>query len=423
MVLTYDNVRRDVLDFLFSLRHSMDRGNVVLLKNDIRRTDHIERLLAVERARIRVQTYVRARQPTQSEWLDALAELSDFVDDFMQAKYMSEALSWRFHVTRPNRSGPTALFESLSRTTIAQALIEFQYYLKQTAPSYGPQAELRFEDIADLVPFQQLAPAHFTVADDRIVLLKRDPFVTTEDGKNIESALDYITGAGVGLIQSLEQSNCDRRLVEGVKELHKQILTNDNVVKIGLANMACGMMAEKYEGELPDAINAMINSYNASVSMYVAQFPEWQQFSHKAATIELYDDDLAQLDAAAASIIKALEGRPDLAEPEVPKTISLVREFMRHPGASAKRAAFAMLRTIENLISSIVRYSLKTLEDTAVRTSEHISKAGATVIVGLLGVALLSATQIGDTALNAGSPWIKQVTDVVRKQIDDLAAR
>jgi len=126
------------------------------------------------------------------------------------------------------------------------------------------------------------------------------------------------------------------------------------------------------------------------------------------------------IDVAAGEVILALESQPELADPEVPKTIKLVREFMSRPGNSAKRAAFAMMRTIENLVSSIVRHSVAALEKTAEKTVDGLLTAASKIIVGLLSIALVGATGIGSAAVHAGAPWVKQAAEVVQRQISEL---
>src|SRR3546814_9668843 len=100
--------------------------------------------------------------------------------------------------------------------------------------------------------------------------------------------------------------------------------------------MACCVMSAQFRDELPDAIAAMFNAYSASVSLYVAQFPEWDQFTQKAAAIDLDEDDIAEVDIAAGEIISALTQNPSLADPEVPKTIAFVRQFLSFPGGASK---------------------------------------------------------------------------------------
>jgi len=155
--------------------------------------------------------------------------------------------------------------------------------------------------------------------------------------------------------------------------------------------------------------------------MYVAQFPEWEQFTRKAYAIELDDDDVADIDRSVGDVVEKLRQSPYLADPEVPKTIAFVRQFLSVPGASRKRAAFAMIRTMENLVSSIIRHSLNFVSKTAEKTVDAASTAASKVIVGLLGIALMSASGVGPAAVRAGAPWVKQAAEIVQKQIEKMA--
>jgi hypothetical protein len=42
-------------------------------------------------------------------------------------------------------------------------------------------------------------------------------------------------------------------------------------------------------------------------------------------------------------------------------------------------------------------------------------------IVGLLGIALVSASGIGPAAVRAGAPWVKQAAEIIQKQIEKVA--
>jgi hypothetical protein len=77
-----------------------------------------------------------------------------------------------------------------------------------------------------------------------------------------------------------------------------------------------------------------------------------------------------------------------------------------------------MIRTIENLVSVIIRHSIEFLSQTAEKSVDAGSTAAAKIIVGLLGIALLGASGIGPTAVRAGAPWVKQAADIVQKQIE-----
>ncbi len=428
MAESFQDLRRDISSFLLGMRQAIDRPYRLGSRRGTadERDRFMRTMLLVEEARIRFNSYVRFRpEPSTDEWMEIRDGLFKFVNALLHSDSIDPEIFDRpFRVPRQAipRDSPSPFLTSLGENgTVGDAIIAFRDVLEQTTVTTTLQTSLDFRDLATIVPRQQVAPARFEVVSGRIVLAHLAPTTLQEDRNNIDAALSHIKNSGQALIHSLEQSNCDRRLLDSVRELQSQIEVNGNVVRIGLTNLGCSVMSAQFHQELPDALNAMFNSYTASVSMYVAQFPEWEQFTQRAASIELDDEEIAEIDAAANEVILALEAQPDLADPEVPRTIKLVREFMSRPGNSAKRAAFAMMRTIENLVSSIIRHSVAALEKTAEKTADQVSAVASKVIVGLLGIALVGATGIGSAAVQAGAPWVKQAADLVQHQISQLA--
>lgn len=426
MAENFQDLRRDISTFLMAMRYAVDRPyRPVSRRGTEDREQFMRSMLLVEEARVRFNSYVRFREePTPEEWIEVRDGLFKFVNGFLHSPDVDPAVfdrPFRVPVPSAQRDNLSPFLMLLTQgATVGDALVAFRNVLQQSTVTTTLQTSLDFGDLTTIVPRQQVAPARFDVVDGRIVLADLIPKTLEEDRGNISAALDHIKGSGESLIRSLEQSNCDRRLLDSVRELHTQIEANGNAVKIGLTNLACGVMSAQFQQELPDALNAMFNSYSASVSMYVAQFPEWEQFTQRAASIDLDEEEIAEIDVAASEVIRALESQPELADPEVPKTIKLVREFMSRPGNSAKRAAFAMMRTIENLVSSIVRHSVAALERTAEKTVDGLSTAASKIIVGLLSIALVGATGIGSAAVHAGAPWVKQAAEVVQRQISQL---
>jgi hypothetical protein len=387
-------------------------------------------MMLIEEARHRFNFYTRMRrEPTEAEWAEMRAELLDFIQSFMHSEEVDPTLFDRqFRILpaiRFSPDRPSSFFDTLARhrgggISVGDALIAFESYVRgaEYIP-LKPKKELLFGDLDRIVPRQQVAPIQFSIVDGKIVVNSSSPKSKSEDRKNIKAALEHIMSSGEQLISNLENSNCDKRLLESVKELQSQLALDDNIIKIGLTNIACGVMGAQFQQELPDAINGMFNAYNASISMYAAQFPEWDQFTRKAVEIDLDDKDIAEVDAAAGEIIAALNADPALAEPEVPKTIAFIRQFISLPGKSSKRVAFAMIRTIENLVSSIIRYSVSFLSKTADKTVDRASTATSKIITALLGLALVGATGIGPAAVHAGAPWVRQAAEIVQKQIEN----
>ncbi|WP_294192285.1 hypothetical protein [uncultured Sphingomonas sp.] len=429
MAIAYTEARRDITAFLASLRQTVDRPfRQRNPQSEAERERLAHTLLMIEEARINFNTYTRYRDdPTPEEWKLARHQLLEFTTKFAALiRINSELSSRRFSLGAlmlRERENPTAFIRQFlvdeRRFSVSEALIAFQLHLDSlTVDRVQAQGTLSLQDIKRIVPRQQVAPVQFNIIDNRIAVASQTPKSRPEDQSNIAAAFEHIKGSGEALLKTLSQSNCHPKLYESVAELHEQVSSGANVVKVGLTNMACGVMGAQFKEELPDAVTGMLHAYNASISLYVAQFPDWEQFTQNAASIDLDDQDIIEIGNAASELIEALTNREDIADKEVPKTIAFVRQFLANPGSSSKRAAYAMLKTIENLISSIVRHGLKFFEQTAERTVDAASKTASKTIVALLGIALVSASGVGGAAANAGAPWVKQAAEFVQKQVE-----
>ncbi len=425
----FKSVRNNVRIFFGSLSATVERS---LRQSKIKTEDERELttkiLTLIEEARIRFNTY-RFDDDISASVHDTKArlELVYFLDTFIQSDFMNQRI-----LKAPFRiisgyvlPGPTdhsfrdRFFVNRNPVSLLQAIDIFKEYIENNTLADGAnQIELPFMQLGQIVPQQKVAPAQFNIVDNKVFISKKSPTYLERDASNITHALDHISQSGKNLIAELEFSNCDRRLLEKVRNLHDQIAKNDNIVKIGLSNFECSIMGVQFRNELPDAIFAMLTAYNTTVAQYTAQFPDWVQFSQNAATSGLDDADVRELSKTAEKLIDILNQSPSLADPEVPKTIRLVKEFITSPESSTKRAAFAMLRTIENLVSSIVHHTLLFTAKTGEKLAEKGSAVASSAIIGLLGIALVGASGIGSTAIRAGAPWLQQAAEVVQKQIE-----
>lgn len=393
--------------------------------------------MMVEEARVLFNSYTRYREePSSQEWSEVRQQLITFANNFLRSDQIDESIFDRRFMpspmSRPDRDNPSEFIRTFfadsdegrltSRMVIGEALVIFLDYITSKDLDLATvQGEISFSQLGRIVPQQQIAPAKFEIREQKIFVVKEGSDLPSEDEQNVASALDFLTNAGEKLIENLESSNCDRRLLDSARELHKQIVDHDNVVKIGLCNLAFGEMGREFHCELPDAVNGMISSYCSAASLYVGQFPEWEQFTQNAALVELDADEITEVQETASRIVDVLQGNSDLADPAVPQTIALISELMSDPGKSSKRAVFAMIRTVENLVSSILHFGIKFSSKTAEKTIELGSGVSAKVFVGLLSVALVGASGIGGAAMTAGSPWVRQAAEIVQKQISSLA--
>jgi hypothetical protein len=288
----------------------------------------------------------------------------------------------------------------------------------------APSSKEAVAHLKRIVPKEQsVAPVQFDILDNRLIITSQPGRYLEEDKASIAAARQELADKGRGVIEQLERSNCDRRLLETFQDLQNKLGTESDVIRLGLSNIACELMCDRFECELPQAVSAMIKAHTFGLNMYVAQFPEWQRFTEQAATVEFTSDDVPRITAAVDAVVANLADKPDLADPEVPRTLLALREMISDPSAATKRAVFSVWRSLENLVIKVYQYGAEFLE-------KSISKAidsGSTVVGKGLVVALMSAALGGALAMApvashiSQSSWIAQASQVVRSQIEALS--
>jgi hypothetical protein len=280
-------------------------------------------------------------------------------------------------------------------------------------------------NLSRIVPrTQSIAPIQFDIKGAKLVIVHIPAESKQEDENNVSAARSDLLTRGDEIIDQLKQSNCDKRLLESLEDLQAKLASTTDIIQLGLAGIACGIMCGQFEPELPDAVCAMMKAQAVGVSMYAAQFPEWQRFTEQAAAVNMTEADIQHVAEATAKIIQGLRANPSLADPEIPRTLTALSELISDPKKATKRAAFAVWRTLENLLIKVFGYGADLLDQTAKKTIDKLSTAGSRAIVALVGVALTGAVAMSPVASSIpGSSWITQAVQVVKTQIENLGAQ
>ena len=270
-----------------------------------------------------------------------------------------------------------------------------------------------------LLPEQKIAPLRFDVRQDRLVVAQQSS-AASEAGAPVASiAKQELIARGLDVIQQLERSNCDRRLLGALQELQDNLETSENVIRIGLSNLACEVMHRVFENELPDAVSAALQVQTMGVGMYLAQFPDWVQFSQAAAASIIDQRAEAAVVQALDSAIAATENSPELADPEVPQTLRRLREVVTDPQRASKRAVYAAIRSVENLVIKAFAYGSNFLHETITKTSGSVSTAiSRAVAVAILSVGLSAASGLLPISMTVeGLGWVREAVAVVQREI------
>ncbi|WP_183253567.1 hypothetical protein [Brevundimonas basaltis] len=270
-----------------------------------------------------------------------------------------------------------------------------------------------------IIPDQKISPAKFGISAGKIVVVSQHHSPMKDDVGSADAARSHLHQSGNRIIDALRASNCDRRLIEGLEGLQAKLAESDNIIELGLTNIGCEAMCNLAKAELPDAVCGMIQGHTTAVAMFVAQFPEWQRFSENAAAAELMPADIEEINRAASQIISHVEGRPELADEDVPKTIRAIRNLTSDPSTTLRKAAFALLRTIENFVATVFNFGADFIGNTAKKTADGVSDAVAkAAVVALMSVAIAGATQMtGVAGRISEAGWMKNAVEIVQRQI------
>lgn len=288
----------------------------------------------------------------------------------------------------------------------------------QASLQLNPVAQLR-----EILPLQSLAPLKFAIRDAKIVVLHQKAEQRTEDQSNILSAKNHLIDEGEKILEELGSSNCDRRLLETYAELQQSLVDGQDIIALGLKNLACGVISKKFCDELPDVVFARMQAQANNIGMFVAQFPDWQRFSDAAAEVTLESTDIVNIASAAKSIAQSTASIPELVDPEVPRLISGLEQLLADPQKSMKRVGFALLRSLENFFIKTFQFVAELVDDTLTETKKTLSKTISKAAVGaLVAAAIASATPLSDVAAQvSGSQWLHQAIEIVKSQVQKMA--
>lgn len=408
---------RDVVRLMLSsLRHSVEAARSSAPKDQWKQS-----ILKLESLRVDFNSsrFFALRQGALQERFGDLREgLGLLLNDHNFVDYIDNQ---RFRVAAGPRTRalfpPEFLEEGLNIETAMRRLIA--YLEEGSEPISAIQPQLALGRLQEIVPEQKIAPAKFDIREGKVVLVDQPAVIDPDDAGNVRSARDALVARGEKILAELSRTNCDRRLVDTILELQQGLQADKNIIELGLLNVGCSAVCETAKDELPDAVRGMIEGHTASVAMFVAQFPEWQRFSEKAATVALDQSDIAVIATAAVRVAQNLEQRSEIADPEVPKTIRFLATLIRDP-MSSKRAAFAVLRTLENLVAKILSYSATLIDKTVTKTIDGLSSAASkAIIISLMTLAISSVTDLGPvTTKIAESSWMKTAVEIVKKQVE-----
>jgi hypothetical protein len=421
----------NVMRVMANIRSSLDVANTTANVN-VRPASHLQdAYLQFEAVRIRFRqnsrsSSLRSAANVYSRILTLQQDLATLTKD---VKFASLTSTVQYRAMPPQQEEGWMLHPALETRGIS--VFEAVTLLLQSIggvrnPSASAnQAEL-FETVQQLdniLPASQgVAPLQFNIVGGRLSLKRQRATPANDDIANIEEAKSQLESDGNRILGFLDQSNCDRRIIESVQDLQNQLKSGKDIVRLGLTSIGCDILCDKMEQEIPDAVCALLKAHTVGLSMYVAQFPEWQRFSSQASQIALTEDDVDALKIASEAIIVKLRASPEAADPEVANALSSIKRLTETVGASLRKAAFALWKSIENLAISVFQYGNMVARKTAENVADDLASATSKVIVATLmasalaGIAYLTPI----SASLPGGSWLTKAAEIVKNQVEQL---
>ena len=277
---------------------------------------------------------------------------------------------------------------------------------------------MKVEQSSITLPSEKVAPFHYSFDGDRLTVNKQPAGADLAGA--IASAQALLLEQGARLMEDLRKSNGDRRLFEAFVALHQKVSDGHDIVQLGLLNITFEGALRGAESEISNILAEVLRGHAVGVRHYLAQFPEWVQFSDAAAELEVTREELGNLSTQVGVLAEALEKQAAV-DDEVPRTLRLLADLHVDTPVKLRRAGLAIVRTLESLALSVFRRSASFAVSTLDRTTDQTSTLIAT---GLAPVIAITILHVGATFIaGTDAEWLKPAAEIILKSEAALLGR
>lgn len=423
----FDDQSKLINNIAYMAKRSFERAAHSRLSRHIPPEQWEQALLALESIKWKVSSFYRMTFYSEEQWMEGRNNLVEAIISIVNDDDLREVFAvipFRPFVER-DRPVLERLGLSDPKVSVLKSLdvlinqIDLGDHLVPVADSVSKYEAIRLRKI---VPEQKLSPLKFEIVQGKVVIQNQPASAGGLDQQAADAARERLVEQGAALIEQLNRSNCDPRLAEKAKEVQNQLSGNKNIIQLGISNILLGSLQNAFEKELPDAINAILQAQTMGIGMYVSQYPDWQRFVENSAKAEVDDEQIGIINESVTDLIEVLDGAPEVVSEEVPRSIAKIKSLLDDRRSIPKRAVFALIRSVENLVSSIFRYGALLIEKSAQKTIETLSSTVSRLAaVALLGAGLAGANALLPLSVSMGElSWVRGAVEIVRNQIKNL---
>lgn len=315
---------------------------------------------------------------------------------------------------------------------IAEAFPSFLKTIRQNRPKSAPKppvpqptvarpVEPKMPPIGEVVPAQHLAPLQFTVINGKLHLKRQISRSSDENRSLLNYGRTALQDDATAILSTLSQTNVDPRFTLAFTEVRDILRTDADIIRLGMLSNTCDALTRRFSEQLPEIVSARVEAFSTNLIMFVSQFPDWQKFS--AAVNELHEirtGDIVTAFSTGMQLIETIKDQKDLVDPQVPISLKLLLEAIRDPSTSSKRAAFGVIRTLENLIGTIFLSfgGLFGAGFAGIKEGLKTSAKIATVAI-LLSAATHAASNLSPSVSRiTNSNWLEQASKIIEKALE-----
>ncbi|NTF51010.1 hypothetical protein [Rhizobium rhizogenes] len=366
---------------------------------------------------------------------DALSVLTKLYFDFRPLETDAQVRGFREHLERIKRRpnyghielvnftydeviGGTSQAFQAEAAKKSEAVGNLITYLSRAADDWIErlEAQANIEHLREIIPSKKTGPFNFRVQDGRLVVAPHDAEVKIEG--SIASARAALLQQGERLINDLLGSNTQPYLRATLEAVQEKLPIDSDIIQLGLLNISFENATSGATEELNSVLAAVLQAHAAGIRHYLAQFPEWKEFSTQAADLEIAVGNLNNVASSVDELADQIEKENEVDE-AVPRSLRFLTSLVRQPGAELRRVGLALVTTIESLsitvFGGVLHFVTSTSKETLDGASKHLSK----VLAVAVAVTCLHVT--ATLAEWSGVTWLKPAAEIILKSEAVLA--
>jgi hypothetical protein len=278
----------------------------------------------------------------------------------------------------------------------------------------GARSDLELPD-PSVVPKQSSAPVVATVQGGKLILDPGEPHARI-DPASVRSACDYLLLELADVVRALENSNCDKRMLQAFRRAASllQDASAANIVALGMHLHRLDALTVSMIDELATPTHLQINSLLLNTRKFVHQFAEWHEFVQNALRDERVTPEVMN---QISNATEKLEADVAVVDPRIPEAIRTSLEMSDKPDEAGQHGRYGAVRSLQNVLIASLRFAFQKAKEftrkTTDNTVEYAAKATAVGIVVLLATLAPSASILAASLDSLA--WLQNYLPLIEK--------